>query len=388
MIELFTHWSDIAYYFAIVLYAAAFVFFALDLANRGSAQAKRAAAERTVGSAVGATQRAAATSATASRAAAGSAASAGAVADEDAHGGTATLLLDRKHDPEGDVRTADDIGILSSTAAHSDTPAVTPGPRSSWRDLRATRFLPIAMVLTLVGFAGHVTSAVTLGLAAGRVPWANLYEFTLTATGLVVFVFLVSQRWQDLRFLGTFVTGMVTLFLGISSVSFRTPVMPLQPALQSWWLVVHVFIASLATGLLTLGFGLSVLQLGQTRREARIRAGRPVRRGPLAGMPSSTRLEDLSFRITVVGFILWTFTIVAGAVWAEAAWGRYWGWDTKEIWSFIIWVVYAGYLHARTTRGWRGTPSAWLSIVGFATVIFNFAIVNVFFKGLHAYSGL
>ena len=119
-----------------------------------------------------------------------------------------------------------------------------------------------------------------------------------------------------------------------------------------------------------------------------MRAGAAAKRGPLSALPGSERLEDLAFRVNVVGFILWTFTLVAGAIWAEAAWGRYWGWDTKEVWTFIIWVVYAGYLHARGTKGWRGTPSAWLSIVGFATVMFNFGVVNVFFKGLHSYSGL
>ncbi|ERK72426.1 cytochrome c assembly protein, partial [Leifsonia aquatica ATCC 14665] len=92
--------------------------------------------------------------------------------------------------------------------------------------------------------------------------------------------------------------------------------------------------------------------------------------------------------INIVGFIAWTFTLIAGAIWAEKAWGRYWGWDTKEVWTFVIWVIYAGYIHARATRGWRGSRSAWLAIIGFAAVMFNFGIVNVFFKGLHTYSGL
>ena len=92
--------------------------------------------------------------------------------------------------------------------------------------------------------------------------------------------------------------------------------------------------------------------------------------------------------MNIIGFIMWTFTLMAGAIWAETAWGRYWGWDTKEVWTFIIWVVYAGYIHARATRGWRGSRSAWLAIIGFSTVLFNFTVVNLFFKGLHAYSGL
>ena len=180
----------------------------------------------------------------------------------------------------------------------------------------------------------------------------------------------------------------MTLCLGIAAVGFYVEVAPLQPALQSYWLVIHVFVASLSTGCLALGFGLSIAQLMQNARTKRIREGGRSHLGFLAAIPSEERLEDLAYRVIVVGFILWTFTLIAGAIWAERAWGRYWGWDTKEVWTFIIWTVYAGYIHARATKGWRGTPSAWLAIVGFGTVLFNFGIVNVFFKGLHTYSGL
>ena len=110
--------------------------------------------------------------------------------------------------------------------------------------------------------------------------------------------------------------------------------------------------------------------------------------GFLRTLPSSEALESLAYRFAILGFIFWTFTLIAGSIWANDAWGRYWGFDTKEVWTFVIWVLYAGYIHARATRGWRGTRSAWLSIIGFAAVLFNFTIVNMFFKGLHAYSGL
>jgi cytochrome c-type biogenesis protein CcsB len=96
----------------------------------------------------------------------------------------------------------------------------------------------------------------------------------------------------------------------------------------------------------------------------------------------------MSYRLIVIGFVFWTFTLMAGSIWAEHAWGRYWGWDTKEVWTFIVWVMFAGYIHARATRGWRGSRSATLAIVGFGAVLFNFTVVNLFFKGLHSYSGL
>ncbi|HEU5223895.1 MAG TPA: c-type cytochrome biogenesis protein CcsB [Candidatus Lumbricidophila sp.] len=273
----------------------------------------------------------------------------------------------------------------------------------------------IAVALTVVAWLLHLSADVLRGVAAGRVPWANMYEFAVTGTLMVVTVFLVVLKFAklDLRFLGSFVLGLVLLLLGAAAVNFYREIAPLPPALQDIWLVIHVFVASTSVGFYTIGCGLSVVQLLQARREARAAApaavkipvavgagadgaagsaeasgGVSTKRLALTAIPNSQVLENLAFRVTVVGFILWTFTLMAGAIWAEKAWGRYWGWDTKEVWTFIIWVIYAGYLHARSTRGWAGTRSAWLAIIGFAAVMFNFTIVNMFFKGLHTYSGL
>ena len=248
---------------------------------------------------------------------------------------------------------------------------------------RGPRYVRAAMALTMLAWLLHVTGAVLRGIAASRVPWANMYEFTLTATAIIVGVFLAVQVWQRLAFLGAFITGFALIALGIATVNFYVTVVPLPPALQSPWLVIHVFVATLGTGFFALGAGLSIVQLLQGRREAR-------GTGPrfLATLPTADRLETLAYRLNVIGFVFWTFTLIAGAIWAERAWGRYWGWDTKEVWTFIIWVIFAGYIHARATRGWRGARSAWLAIIGFAAVLFNFTIVNLFFKGLHAYSGL
>ena len=167
------------------------------------------------------------------------------------------------------------------------------------------------------------------------------------------------------------------------------PHTPLMDPLKSVWLVIHVFVASLGTAFFELAFALSVIQLMQSRRERLVTEG-AEKTGPgfLRTFPSSERLESMAYRFTIIGFILWTFTLIAGSIWAYYAWSRFWGFDVKETWTFVIWVLYAGYIHARATRGWRGNPSAWLAIVGFAAVMFNFTIVNVFFKGLHAYSGL
>ena len=249
---------------------------------------------------------------------------------------------------------------------------------------KGPRYLRAAMALTVLAWVIQVASTVLRGVAASRVPWANMFEFALTATAIIVGVFLLVQFWQDLRYLGAFITGFATIALGTATIVFYVDVVPLQPALQSVWLVIHVFVATLGTGFFALGAALSILQLMRLRRDN----GGLTRARFLDTIPAADRLENLAYRLNIVGFVFWTFTLIAGAIWAERAWGRYWGWDTKEVWTFIIWVLFAGYIHARATRGWRGSRSAWLAIIGFAAVIFNFTIVNMFFKGLHAYSGL
>ncbi|GAB3611209.1 c-type cytochrome biogenesis protein CcsB [Humibacter ginsengiterrae] len=248
--------------------------------------------------------------------------------------------------------------------------------------------LRVAMVVTIIAWALHLCADVLRGLAAGRVPWANMWEFSMTATLIIVGIFLVVNLWSDLRYLGTFVLGFVCLVLMLATTVYYVPVVPLPPALQSYWLVIHILVAMLGTSFFALSFGLSVAQLLQVRREHRVQQEMPTNLRFLGTLPGSGTLENLAYRVTIVGFICWTFTLIAGAIWAEKAWGAYWTWDTKEVWTFIVWVIYAGYIHARATRGWRGTRSSWLAIIGFSAVMFNFGVVNVFFHGLHSYSGL
>jgi len=269
---------------------------------------------------------------------------------------------------------------LTRLSARMENDAASPYGRSA--------SLRIGLSLTVLAWALHVVATLTRGIAAERVPWANMYEFAMTGTLLIVTVFLIVLTRIDLRFLGTFVTGLVLVLLGIAALKYYVEVAPLPPALQSAWLVIHVFVASLGTGFFAIGFALSTVQLLQSQRESLVADAKTVRLRFLATLPSAATLENLAYRVHIIGFILWTFTLMAGSIWAEQAWGRYWGWDTKEVWTFIIWVIYAGYIHARATRGWRGSRSAWLAIIGFSAVMFNFGVVNVFFKGLHSYSGL
>ena len=284
------------------------------------------------------------------------------------------------------------------TAGGADTPSAG-DERAELNEVRARpgqrqRLLwaRIGTVLTGFAFIFHLAGTIGRGLAAQRVPWANMYEFALTGTLLIVAVYLAVLRRYDLRFLGSFLIGMVALLLGGATLAFYVEVTPLMDPLKSVWLVIHVFVASLGTALFAISCGLSATQLLQSRRERRAAAPgedtQAARSGYLRTLPTADTLESLAYRFAIVGFIFWTFTLIAGSIWANDSWGRYWGFDTKEVWTFVIWVLYAGYIHARATRGWRGTRSAWLSIIGFTAVLFNFTIVNMFFQGLHSYSGL
>jgi cytochrome c-type biogenesis protein CcsB len=286
--------------------------------------------------------------------------------------------------PVAEVVGVKRAGQLQSKTAVLERPAGPPPPGfevSASAKVKRSLSARLGMIFTVMAWLLHVGGTVLRGLAAGRVPWANMFEFTLTATAIIIGVFLIIQFWQDLQFLGAYVTGFVLVFLGVATTNFYVDVIPLPPALQSYWLVIHVFVASLGTGFYGLGAGLSVVQLVQARREAR-------GLGAVRAVPTAEKLEALAYRLVVVGFVFWTFTLIAGSIWAEHAWGRYWGWDTKEVWTFIVWVIFAGYIHARATRGWRGSRSATLAIIGFSAVLFNFTIVNLYFHGLHSYSGL
>jgi cytochrome c-type biogenesis protein CcsB len=254
----------------------------------------------------------------------------------------------------------------------------------------ATKLERAAIIVLIIGFVLHLVGVVLRGVAANRVPWANMYEFSITGALFVVMIYLVALKIKDVRLIASFVSGFVILILGAATSAFYVEVKSLMPALQSYWLVIHVVVAVLATAFFNIAAALSIAYLFKTAKwveNSKVKAIATFRR-VLGLFPSMENLERLAYRFNIIGFILWSFTLIAGAIWAERAWHRYWGWDTKEVWTFIIWTIYAGYLHANATRGWTGKRSAWLSVIGFAAILFNFTVVNLFFKGLHVYSGL
>ncbi|HEY6277063.1 MAG TPA: c-type cytochrome biogenesis protein CcsB [Streptosporangiaceae bacterium] len=265
--------------------------------------------------------------------------------------------------------------------------ALQPG---SGQDSRAMgRWVQVALVFTALGLAAHVLGVVSRGLAVHRVPWGDMYEFVTTVTCVAVAVFVAFMvRYRAYR-LGLFVLGPVVVLLGIAETVIYTPAGQLPPALQSYWLAIHVTSITLATGAFVVAALLAVSYLLADRHAQRAAAGLRTRGDAIFRLlPASTLIDRLAYRTVVFGFPLWTFGIIAGAIWADEAWGRYWGWDPTETWAFITWVVYAGYLHARATAGWRGRRSAYIMLIGFGCLLFNTIVVSLLIKGLHSYAGL
>ena len=244
----------------------------------------------------------------------------------------------------------------------------------------------LGMAFTWLGALLLLGGVVLRGVWAGRVPWGNMYEFSISSALGVLVVFLAVSTRRDLRWLGLFIVTPVLLSLGLAVTVLYTEAAQLVPALKSWWLVIHVLAAIICAGAFTFAAATAALSLLRSRVERR-HAGEPVT-GILAKVPSADRLQRLTYRTLAFAFPLWTFAVVAGAIWAENAWGRYWGWDPKETWAFITWVVYAAYLHARSTVGWRGDRASMIAILGWVAFLVNYFGVNIFVNSLHSYAGV
>jgi cytochrome c-type biogenesis protein CcsB len=259
--------------------------------------------------------------------------------------------------------------------------------------LRAIRqagpWVEAAMALSAIAVTAHLVAVVTRGLAVHRAPWGNMYEFVtaLTCVAAVFFLFVMVRyrAWA----LGVFVMGAVVVALGLAETVIYTAAGQLVPALQSYWLDIHVTAMTLATGIFFVAAVIGVIYLAVDRYNRRVAAGRAAPgNGIVHRLPSIEQLDRLTYRTVVFGFPVWTFGVIAGAIWADQAWGRYWGWDPVETWAFITWVLYAAFLHARATAGWRGRRAHYIQLLGFASLMFNILVVQVFIAGLHSYAGV
>jgi cytochrome c-type biogenesis protein CcsB len=261
---------------------------------------------------------------------------------------------------------------------------------------RAERVGRAAFVVTVAAWLVHIASVVTRGFAAHRVPWGNMYEFSSMVSLVAVTIFLVLAVRARARFLGGFVMAPVVLYLGLAGTVLYAKAGPLVPALNSYWIKIHVVAAITASGAFMVSGVVTVLYLTRERWERRTSLGPGTAAvtefgggsGIVGWLPSAATLDRVAYRVIAFAFPVWTFAIIAGAIWAEQAWSRYWGWDPKETWSLITWLAYAAYLHARATAGWRGRRAAVLSLIGFGCLMVDYYVVNTVISGLHSYAGI
>ncbi len=293
------------------------------------------------------------------------------------------------------------VGVEAASTANglshapADTPAgssATGGPGGDAGPSRSRKAAGIAMMLTRLGGLLLIAAAAMRGLSVHRPPLGNMFEFALVGCMFVIVVFVAISARRDLRWLGLFVTGPVLLTLGLAITVFYTDASELLPSLKSVWLVIHVTVATFSVALFTIAFSVTILHLVKTWLEAQ-QAADPqamsrVRAIVNTALPPARSLDRTAYGIHAVAFPLWTFTLIAGAIWAEQAWGHYWNWDPKEVWTFVIWVIYAAYLHARATTGWSPRAANYLALAGYGAILVNYMVVNVFFVGQHSYSGM
>ena len=265
-------------------------------------------------------------------------------------------------------------GVAVATGGSATGGSAAGGSAPAEATRRTQLFGRLGLMLTGIAVAVHFVGLLGRGMAAepNRVPWGNMYEFTLSGTFVVAALYLLLSKRFGLTWMAPIVVGFVLTLLMVAVLWLYEPVAPLTEALDSYWLVIHVVSAILATGAFTLGGITSAIYL------AREKWGVPET-GPLARIPSLAVLDRVSYRIHAFGFPVWTFAVlITGPIWAHQAWSSYWNWDPKEVWAFITWVVYAAYLHARSTAGWKGRNAALLALLGLATLWFNFIGINYF----------
>jgi cytochrome c-type biogenesis protein CcsB len=259
-----------------------------------------------------------------------------------------------------------------------------PAGKSTTLDYKSTeKVARIATAMMILGFLLLFAGVIARGISAGRVPWGNMYEFSITGALAFSGAYLVALRKYDLRCLGLLVSVSVLLTIGTAITVLYVPSAALVPALKSEWLVIHVSAAIISGGVFLLSNVIAAAYLYLDKVEQKGERPQWAKR-----LPDLETLDQLSYRLVAFVFPLWTFSVIAGAIWAESAWGRYWGWDPKETWAFITWVAYAAYLHARVTIGWRGRRAAWLCLFAGSTFLFNYVYVNIWGTGKHTYSGL
>lgn len=279
--------------------------------------------------------------------------------------------------------------VVRSAAGRRDVPD---GPGAAGSDVQGDVYGRVAVSLTVLAFLVEASGVVTRALSVQRAPWGNMYEFSITFSTVAVGVYLAFLfAGKKIRWVGLPLVTTVLLDLGLATTVLYTESDQLVPALDSYWLWIHVSTAIFCGAVFYLGAVGTLTYLLRDSYEAKVARGGNIsnlRTSIMERLPAAATLDKFSYRVNAAVFPLWTFTIIAGAIWAGDAWGRYWGWDPKEVWSFITWVAYAAYLHARATAGWKGRKAAYLALIAFGCWLFNYYGVNIFVTGKHSYAGV
>ncbi|MGW0121597.1 c-type cytochrome biogenesis protein CcsB [Streptomyces sp. NPDC003327] len=290
----------------------------------------------------------------------------------------------------GGTAVLDKPKVVTRSAA--GTRDVADGPGAAGGTVKGDLYGRIAISLTVLAFAIEAAGVVTRAISVQRAPWGNMYEFSTTFSTVAVGVYLAFLlAGKNVRWIGLPLVTTVLLDLGVATTLLYTESDQLVPALDSYWLWIHVSTAIFCGAVLYLGAVATLLYLFRDSYENKLAAGgtpSAFARSVLERLPAAATLDKFAYRVNAAIFPLWTFTIIAGAIWAGDAWGRYWGWDAKEVWSFITWVGYAAYLHARATAGWKGRKAAYIALIAFGCFLFNYYGVNIFVSSKHSYAGV
>ena len=367
-------WSNLLVYASMAMYSLAFISFAVSFAATRAGSLGSGPAEQPERAAVGSAVTGAAAAPAPGQAATG-------VSDSPADAAARARATARAHSAEVEAELAAEgrrgrRGGGRGPARSQDSEELPPGRRAA----------NIAMSLTWLAFGLLIAGLIARGIWAGRAPWGNMYEYSLASAAAMTGVFLGVSLRRDVRWLGLLVTMASLITLGVAVLLLYNDSPQLVPALKSYWLAIHVSAAIISGGAFTVGAAATVLYLIADRAERK--PGARISQAIAVRIPDAKSLDVLAYKVNAFVFPLWTFAVIAGAIWAEDAWGRYWGWDPKETWAFITWLVYAAYLHARATAGWKGRRAAVIGLIGFACFLINFFGVNLFVGGLHSYAGV
>ncbi len=235
----------------------------------------------------------------------------------------------------------------------------------------------IALYLSVLGFILHTGSIVTRYIQGGHIPVSNMHEATSFFSWCVLILFFFHEFKYKLGLLSSFIMPIVFVLM-FSSAIFPREIKVLSPVLQSYWFGIHVILAFLGDAAFAMACGIGIMYLLQ-ERYVKSKKVSPL----FLKLPSLQTLDEINYHLITLGFPLLTLAMITGVIWANSAWGTYWRWDPKEVWSLITWLIYALVLHLRLTVGWRGKKAAILSIVGFIVVIFAFFGVTLILKGRH-----